>query len=811
MQIPHYAIYVLTAFVLLAAYFRHSVHGRPPLQTCQRRMLIKTSTDNDDPYKCGALTTSGQWIDPKGSGRTKTPYSKWQPDGCLMKAYNPKKTASCLKTASDRGVTFIGDSTVRELFWAMARKLDTKAAIPQQTKTEKHVDINFKSGDNTINFYWDPFLNSSHVADTVDTKQLNTASNRKKNLVVLGSGLWFARHMDDPVEEFKRTIDTITLHMPEPSADSLGRHRTVLMPVQPPFYENLDADHKKTMRPDHVEKMNDYLLEIKQIHDIEVMESYLRMVDHLPGSAFDDKGLHVKNYVWDVQADMLLNLKCNDASNTYPFDGTCCYSYPLNLVPLVMMLSGAVLAVFVAWVEVQQWAGVSSNTFFSKVQARLPTLWPIVIMWAGLTYCFLADRTQLFEKVQKLYNPQDWYIFLFFILLAGGLTIKASATPTKPGQEKRAPADQPFLSRDQTDEWKGWMQLLILAYHYTGGSKVLGIYKIIRLLVASYLFMTGYGHAAYFYQKSDFSLKRVVAVNFRINLLSMLLPWIMDADYLFYYFAPLVTYWYAVIFATMAIQPSWNQRLPLLLTKMGIACALTTFLHTQPWLLDPAFKLINAVFGSKWDATEWLFRCRLDQFIVYIGMLVSILNIRLAKPPAPPAPPQSSFATTSHTVAGAKQAPWYLSSPVLFLFDALAIATYVVLASAQHDKNVSNLWHTYISPLPILAFIHLRNASRLLRNHYSTAYAWVGKISLETFVLQYHIWLAADTKGLLSLGLFGHGAMGDGQSVVGAGMGLGRWADCLILGVVFVWVSKKVADATGGVSGAAVKAIFPGK
>ena len=359
----------------------------------------------------------------------------------------------------------------------------------------------------------------------------------------------------------------------------------------------------------------------------------------------------------------------------------------------------------------------------------------LLVVGLAIWYSFVADRGW-FDKVQKQFDWGIFSILSFSTVVIGVLSIR--------------PHEDSFLARDQTDEWKGWMQCIILIYHYTAASKVLPIYQFIRLLVASYLFMTGFGHTVFFYSQQDYSLRRVASTIIRLNLLNCFLPVVMGTDYMFYYFAPLVTFWFLVVYMTMRVFGN-----SFLTTKILASVVVTTFVTRCPGLLEAVFLALERL-SIRWDVDEWRFRVALDMHIVHVGMLAAVAYVRFRN--------HLDLTPRLHQLC---IATCLLTLPLYWWF-----------ASTWTDKYAFNRWHPYLSPFPILAFVVLRNSTSRLRSFHSSTWAWVGRCSLETFTLQFHMWLAADTKGLLSTGL------------------LGRVGDFVVLTSIFMWLSWHVAKAT---------------
>lgn len=252
----------------------------------------------------------------------------------------------------------------------------------------------------------------------------------------------------------------------------------------------------------------------------------------------------------------------------------------------------------------------------------------------------------------------------------------------------------------------------------------------------------------------------------RLNLYTLLLAYTMNTDYISYYFSPLVSMWYMIIYFTMLVGSKYNDRTPFLVFKILFSMAAITWFMSEPLLLETIFGFLERVCNIHWSAREWAFRVNLDLWIVYFGMFAALAVIKIRE-----------LRLTDHP-------HWPLVHKCTVGVSGLVLLWFFAFELSQPDKFIYNLWHPYISFLPVIAFIVLRNANAILRSASLRAFAFIGACSLETFIIQYHFWLAGDTKGILLV-------------IPGT-----RWRplNMVLTSVLFIYVSHRVAQATGQVT-----------
>ncbi|KAF4985311.1 hypothetical protein FDECE_16659 [Fusarium decemcellulare] len=744
---------------------------------------------SDDPYRCKALLQEGSWLNAPDNNGSRAPYTNWQPKGCMLHKYKKDEIADCME---GRHMLFFGDSTTRQIFYGMARLLDEEKANEVRQNSPKHGIHDMEFGGVRLMQIWDPLMRPGNASDMVE-EQLSLYRQERLNpvpieeqkgpaFVFMGIGIWFAARFEEGISldkfktVFQNVSDTVQNYefapfgnRPMDPRDGVG-NEMFHAPIAPPFYDEM-PDYRKTgiaSNPGEIEAIDEFLETAENKTGIPMLWSYPALSRGQMGVIQDlENGFHVIDSVAELKAQILLNLRCNaktDAEQGYPYDRTCCTDYgQKSFVQLALLLLAVVYVAAAAVTE------ILAMTFKQAPKWSFVNL-DVATFITGLLACYWADRTQAFAKGHKEYVTFDFNLLTFLCLVAGLAIAKSKPPPPRPGSQAPAPAaleDMKPLSRDQTDEWKGWMQAIILVYHWTGASRDLNIYVGIRLLVAAYLFQTGYGHASFFSTKKDFSFKRVAAVLLRLNLLSCALPFVMNTDYMFYYFAPLVSFWFIIIYALFAIGSKYNDNTYALIAKIGISAAICPGVMLWTPVLEWVFDILNVVFRIEWDLHEWQFRLGLDGLIVYVGVLMGIASVRTKV--------YNQILTKSYGLAGTAG---ILSMPLYW---------WMAVSHAEKKQDYTKL-HPIFSFIPIMGFIAARNITPTARTWYSRSFAWLGRCSLETFTLQFHILLAADTKGLLLLDIF----QGDG-SLLGD-----RWRALVVIVPVFLWISHRVAEATGG-------------
>ncbi|KAI8359828.1 10 TM acyl transferase domain found in Cas1p-domain-containing protein [Blakeslea trispora] len=689
--------------------------------------------DYKDQTRCSSLLNEGWWAD-------KT-MKNWQPASCMLHSYKAPEIQHCLSHAR---VVYAGDSIARQQFFAAVQLMRPNMDV----SGEAHVNRKFVIDGVTMEFWWDPYLN--------ETQSL-FGNHERPSLLVLGTGAWQMHYLgDNYFGEWKKSIDGVFGAMASSSALA---DAVLLSPVEWPDYDRLNQNRSTTMTTEKISKMNQYLKEkesqIESVTPFAVPFVWNKVSTDTPLDATED-GLHFNSAVTTAQAQIALNYRCNNQlDKKFPMSSTCCYDYPSPRWYQMFFMG-----LFLIWTPVGFLIKNSSAAVSNKLFPATNILNSVFVFGLCVIYMYFSDRTQLFGKIQKNFDPTVFTMMMIAVAVLGMIKL-----------QRKKEGDQGFLNRHQTDEWKGWMQVIILVYHFCGASGTSGIYNAVRILVAAYLFQTGYGHFFFFYKKADFGIGRILNVMVRLNFLTFVLQYLMDTDYLSYYFTPLVSFWFLVIWLVMYIGHAWNKNPIFMLSKLTLCCCLTTaFIHV-PGVLEFVFSALEVVANVHWNAAEWRFRLALDAYIVYVGMLCAYAFIKL----------------TEHKIT--EHPRWSIMKQSSIALSGVAMVWYFWFELTRENKFVYNTIHPYISWIPILAFVVLRNMNTYLRNTHSELYAFVGKISLETFIGQFHMWLAGDTRGLLVI-------MSPPTWVAG----LGWWINLIASSCLFIFVCHYMSQATHEIS-----------
>ena len=310
------------------------------------------------------LRRAGGWIQSSGIGSQmvrvgKSFYRLSLPKhyalGCMMYQYQAKDVSTCMKS---RRVVFIGDSVTRQLYFQFAHIVDN--SLPSGPPDDDHKHANYTYTSNTdiqLSFYWDPFLNTSHTQTLLHPVAHKHPSDTPA-LLVIGSGLWYLRYAESGgLPAWEATMESALgaiSRSPYPLAD-----RVVVLPIEDVVSSKLSRERAASMHASDIDAMNSDLLHRIQPAALRDPFSFLPMPTGRPAGipvslplvfnqmlhpSQTEDGLHFSDLVVGMQAQVLLNLECNDVlPKKFPFDKTCCRSYPWPAPLHLLLLAGVIL------------------------------------------------------------------------------------------------------------------------------------------------------------------------------------------------------------------------------------------------------------------------------------------------------------------------------------------------------------------------------------------------------------------------------------------------------------------------------------
>lgn len=637
---------------------------------------------------------------------------------------------------------FIGDSRLEQLYEYFISVVRTRLDLDSSYSTVEHRMPNYTYVDNKLRLSV-TFVYSDDVSKTmVDQFRTWQRSDQPPSVIIASTGLQLlkTRNTTDLVlEEYKRNLT----HLVQ-AIDSLAARNTQVLwkLIEAVDASKLKNDYKRINNND-IDSYNRAAVEILTHSAAKIWKSALLVSE--------EGSVELSSTALRHCTQLLLNMYCNDHMNYN--DGSCC-AQPEPYTQLQIVTFAIFLLCGVLWVVRGAWGAYETARSHLQGYAPVSRAAPPPVSGAagsdtsplaamarlGLIMCYfyLCDRTNFFMKENKYYSEWSFWLPVGYVFALGLFFTEDSKSNT-------------VLHREQTDEWKGWMQLVILVYQVTGASKVLPIYMMVRTLVSAYLFLTGYGHFYYTWKTGDTGLVRYFRVIFRLNFLTVVLCLTMNRPYQFYSFVPLVSFWYTLMFVIFALPPHITpssshtvesrpyQYLYIAIKVIGLLVIVTVLYMsevffqkifvTRPW---------KALFvNSDDDIHQWWLLWKQDRYSMAYGIMFALAYLAAR-----------SAGVLDERLGNLWGTGASLCATLLACVGLGCYVTFTFFCSNSFDCNEI---HSYVSFLPVVSYVAARNVWGGARRRHSALFAWVGRVALALAAGAGHALGAADGAGLLLL------------------------------------------------------------